>query len=156
MNEYDKQARDYCKKYGIKIVANLIGTMKYFPDDTEKRDVYEVTIKRINKEPWTFKYGDSIQNTNFRIDRGKQIFMSYSERKNNRKKWRKPSEYDILTCLTKYEVGDFDDFISDFGYEFNTEKEYIRVKQIHQDVKDEYRNVMRVLGDTIDELQEIQ
>ena len=140
MNEYIKQAQDFCKKYNVVIEINYKCTDKYFADDKEKRDIYNVSITRKNKK-YDFAFGDSIVNTE-------------KNKKSNLK--IKPSEYDILATLQKYEIGDFDDFCSEFGYEFKTEREYIKIKQLYFNVKDEYKNVINLFNDCIDDLSEIQ
>lgn len=141
MNEYIKQAQDFCKKYNVIIEITYKCTDKYFVDDKEKRDIYNVTIIRKNKK-YDFAFGDSIANT------------QKNSKKDNLK--IKPSEYDILATLTKYDIGDFDDFCSEFGYEFKTEKEYIKIKQLYFDVKEEYKNVINLFNDCLDDLSEIQ
>ena len=143
MNEYEKQALDFCEKYGVNVEINYLKTDRYFSDDNEKRDIYTVKITR-GEKVYDFTFGDSIHDTELR----KKAIL-------NRKKPKKPTEYNVLTCLTKYDVGDFDDFIADFGYSFKTEREYIKIKQIYFNVVDEYRNVMRLFSDCIDELSEI-
>jgi hypothetical protein len=60
MNEYQKQAKDFCNKYGVKITAKFDHYGKHFADDKEGRDIYAITIEREGKRPWTFNFGQSI------------------------------------------------------------------------------------------------
>ena len=62
-----------------------------------------------------------------------------------------PTMYDVLTCLQKYEIGTFQDFCSDFGYNDDSIKCY----KIYKSVLREYNAVKRLFGDVLEELQEI-
>ena len=135
MNEYEKQARNFLKKYNAEITIEYLKTDYHFQGDKEKRDIYKITIMR-GVNYYSFNYGDSIYNS-------------------MKKKRENPGNYDILACLPKYDVGDFDDFIFEYGYEFKTEKEYIKLKQLYFDIKDEYNNIYNLFSDCIEELQEI-
>lgn len=104
MSEYTKQANDFARKYGVKL--SVIGEpeyKKYFSDDKESRYVFKLRLSR-NSKSYTFTFGQSIH--------------SGAE---------EPSLYDVLACLTKYDVGTFEDFCSEFGYNTdsrNAEKTY--------------------------------
>ena len=96
---------------------------------------YEITLKR-NKKSWQFQFCDST---------------------NAYKKDEIPSVYDILSCLQKYEVEeDILDFCAEFGYETETREERENAKRIHNACLKEYKNVMRLFEDVIDDLAEIQ
>lgn len=144
MNEYEKQAKEFCEKFGVTIDINYLKTDKHFKGDDEKRDIYLIKITRGKKE-YIFNFGDSIHNT----EKRKLAILK-------RKQPKKPNEYDILSVLQTYDIDSFDDFVSGFGYEFNTEREYIEIKQLYFTVVDEYKNVMQLFSDCIDELSEIQ
>lgn len=131
MKNYEKQAKDFCKKNGVEFKAEFLFYGHYFPDDKEKRDVYEITLKR-NGKVWTFKFGQSISNSN-----------------KNRKA---PTAYDVLACIQKSEVGTHKDFCSDFGYDEDSRKGF----DIYLKVREEYRNCKKLFGDIMEELQEIQ
>lgn len=64
-----------------------------------------------------------------------------------------PSNYDLLSCLTKYEVDiDFKSFCNEFGYDdFNKYDEY---KKIHESCLAEYNALCILYND--DELAELQ
>ena len=96
---------------------------------------YEITLKR-NSKNWKFQFCDSV---------------------NNYRKNELPTAYDILACLQKYEVEeDILDFCAEFGYETETREERENVKRIHKACLKEYKNVMRLFEDVIDDLEEIQ
>ena len=154
MNEYEKQASDFLKKNNAEIKIEYLKTGKHFDGDKEDRDIYIITIKRDKKE-YNFNFGDSIVNTEKNQEKQRSYLTGIYTKTGRRKQVVTPSSYDILACLQKYEVGDFDEFCSDYGYEFRTEREMVKIKQIYFAVSDEYKNVMRLFGDCIDELQEI-
>lgn len=66
---------------------------KHFHSDKTERYVFKVKLQR-NKKSFTFNFGQS-------------YFKGGTE----------PNEYEIITCLEKHNVGSFDDFCHDFGYE---------------------------------------
>ena len=91
MTEYEKQAQDFLESTGTELTVEYDGYRKYFPDDKEKRSVFEFTLRRAGKE-YVGTFGQSI-----------------AERDNT------PSAYDILACLDYWE-GDFKDFCAEYGY----------------------------------------
>ena len=127
MNEYEKQANDFAKKYGVKIVVLSKEYKKHFEDDDQNRWVFKLRLTR-NKKKYTFEFGQSIAC-------GEMI----------------PTMYDVLACLQKYEIGTFQDFCSDFGYNDDS----IRAYKTYKAVLKEYNAVNRLFGDVLDELQEI-
>jgi len=46
MNEYEKQAQDFLKKTGTTLMVKFIGHDKYFPNDSDERDVYKFALMR--------------------------------------------------------------------------------------------------------------
>lgn len=133
-NEYEEQALEFCRKYGVTIKAEE-GKR---PDKTFGGLDYHIMILRNGKQ-WSFWFTDSIA---------------------NKEKHKNPTAYDVLACLEKYEVADnLHDFCAEFGYnEFDeyTCKEDKESKRIWKAVQKEYNNVVRMFGDCLDELCEIQ
>ena len=164
MSEYTKMAKDFCEKTGTEITFKYKGTIDHFPnEDNPKykglRHQWLVCIER-GVHKWSFTFTNSIKDYEdsciFDVCAKHQFGKNYKRLATPiRIKPVAPSEYDVLACITKYDVGDFDDFCAEFGYEFNTEREYIKVKQIYFDIMDEYHSVHRLFNDVIDELQEI-
>jgi len=102
----------------------------HFENDEAKRDIYQITFTR-GKRKWSFNFGQSINNSNGKTH---------------------PSEYDVLACLTKYEVGTFENFCSEFGYDEDSRT----AERIYKAVCDEWANVQRIWSDKeINALQEI-
>ena len=141
MLNYEAMAKEFCEKTGTEITINY-KEKKLNPWNAEdyrknwKHDIYRVTIKR-NGEKYSFDFTQS---------------------KNGTDNGEKPTEYDILACLQKYEVGTFEDFCAEFGYELYNETYtgYNRKSErTYNAVVKEYNNVMRLFGDVIDELAEI-
>jgi hypothetical protein len=94
MEDYLKQAEDFAKKYNVKL--NVVGEPEYkpyFQDDKESRYVFKMKLTR-NGKSYTFTFGQSIASGG-----------------------EEPRIYDILSCMTKYDPGDFENFCSDFGYD---------------------------------------
>lgn len=131
MNEYDVQANEFAKKYGVKLYSKYIGFEPNRLWGPESNHHWKCTLKRGNSS-YTFDF------------------------------WRgvgcgpgKPTMYDVLSCLQKYDVGEFDDFCKEFGYTFTCVLEYSRAKKIHRGCQKEYKAVMRLFSDCINEIQEI-
>ena len=127
INEYEKQALDFAKKYGIKV--QILGSeYKTKWGEEQRRWVFKCKLSR-NSKSYTFEFGQSIANCN-----------------------KEPSMYDILTCLTKYNPETFDNFCAEFGYDIDSRDS----KKTYKAVCDEYKAVERLFSDIMEELQEIQ
>lgn len=133
MNELLKNVLKFMQKNGVKMYIKFIGKV-YNPWNEEEwanwHNKYKVVIKRNNKQ-MTVNFYDSVHNTQNGIE---------------------PTEYDILACLTKYDVGSFEDFCGEFGYDIDS----IKALKTYKAVVREYNNVTRVFGDIIEELEDIQ
>jgi hypothetical protein len=67
---------------------------KYFPEDKQPRYVFKLQLKRRGNGSYTFNFGQSI--------------AAGAE---------EPTLTEVLECLQKYDVGDFEEFCSTFGYD---------------------------------------
>lgn len=135
MSEYIKQAEKFASENGIKLTILSWDYKKHFTSDNEKRFVFKCKLTR-NKKSYTFDFGQSINEGS-----------------------NKPTMYDILACLTKYDVGTFEDFCSEFGYpqfDENTGRKDKQTVKTYKAVCKEFEAVDRLFGDIIDQLQEIQ
>ncbi len=54
-----------------------------------------------------------------------------------------PRLYDIITCLTRYDPGTFEDFCSEFGYDEDSKK----AEKIYNAVRDEYLSMCSLFSD---------
>lgn len=125
---YLQQANDFAKKHNVKMKINSVNYCKHFSDDKEERYVFIITLSR-NGKKYTFNFGQSIAAGS-----------------------KEPTMYDILTCLEKYESIDFEDFCSNYGYDSDS----IKALKTYKAVDREYKAVVRLFGDIMEELQEIQ
>lgn len=130
MNEYEKQAIDFAKKTGteLRILSSHYGS--HFTDDVkrgEKRWVFHCRLVRKGKK-FEFDFGQSLA-------AGK----------------KHPTMYDVLSCFQKSDVGTFENFCDEFGYDTDSRS----AEKVYHDVKREWENVERLFGDVLEELQEI-
>lgn len=134
-NEYQLQALIFQIKYKVGFKTVWLRYEKHFEDDKKPRHIFKVTLSR-NGKRFSFNFGQSI------ADDAKH-----------------PDLYSVLACLTKYDVGTFENFCSDFGYELYNENYTGKNKssiKIYKAVCKEFQNVEKLFGDCLDELQEIQ
>lgn len=158
--DYNKQAEQFLTETGTTFKAELVGHDKYFPDDKESRDIYQITLERKGKKPFVFRFGQSIANSATDMKGGHKESISFIrsgrsfplKSEDFSQKRKAPSAYSALACLTKYEVGTFENFCDDFGYDKDSRK----AERIYFDVQKEYQNVLRLFGDEMEKLQEIQ
>lgn len=144
MTDYNKQARDFLKDCNATLDIIYLGrNVNENWEEKQKRDYYIVYIVT-PRGNMLVKFWDSLNNTieNFNRKAG-------APRK-------EPSAYDILSCLTTYDVGDIEDFIAEFGYEIKKRGDFTRIQNIYNAVKKEYEDVCRCFTKKqIEELQEI-
>lgn len=120
---------DFAQKHGIKL--SFIGEpeyKRYFPEDKESRYVFKCKLYRGGKS-YTFTFGQSLKD-------GAE----------------EPTMYDILTCLTKYDPGTFENFCSESGYDTDSRT----AERTYKAVCKEWDGVNLLFSDILDELQEIQ
>lgn len=129
MSEYEQQAKETCQKYGI---AMKVG-----------EPVYDYPI-------WDEKYRHYIFPVTLRKD-GKSMKIQFGQSRNAGDKV--PTEYDVLTCITKSDPGSFEDFCGEFGYDTDSRK----AEKTYKAVKREWEAVKRVFGEgeCLEALQEI-
>ena len=136
MSEYVKQAKDFLESCNatMKITYTGIDENKDW-DDKKLRNTYSVIITT-PKGNMKIKFWDSIYNTEHAI---------------------KPTEYDILACLEKYDVGKFEDFVDEFGYDVSESDDLRCAKRIYKAVIHEYQNLCRCFTEEqLESLREIQ
>lgn len=138
MTEYQEQAMRFLKESGTKMTIRRNGSVDGFPfddKDTHPHNRYEVNLER-NGMSYSF-----------------QFYGSYMDWKND----TDPNEYDVLACMTKYDVGTMADFVEEFGYRIVDRKSFNKVEKAWKACKDEYRNLALMFGDEwMDQLCEIQ
>lgn len=145
-SEYEQQAIDFLNKTNTKLLVRFLEHGKYFIDDKDERDIFEVKMTRGTRE-YIFKYGASIadyermlksifgesSNTyyaenviNSKYNDGTAIKekMKYTKLRAKMSEWNEagqnftPSVYGILSSLEGYCYADnVDDFANQYGYE---------------------------------------
>lgn len=145
MTDYNKQARDFLEDCGATMKMMYLGrNVNENWDEKRERDNYLVNITTPLGN-MQVKFWDSVKNTIDNINRER-----------SRLPRKKPTAYDILACLTTYDVGDIEDFILEFGYEIKKRGDFTRIQNIYNAVKKEYENVCRCFTEKqIEKLQEI-
>ena len=125
---YEQKANEFLQKTNTTIQIEWFDYGKHFVNETQNRHIFKVIIKR-GKKQFSLKYGQS-------------LYKGANE----------PTNYDILSCLQKYEVGTFEEFCKAYGY-----FEDLRASEkIYNAVRKEFDNVCKIWSDLeIEELQEI-
>lgn len=167
--EYEDQAKAFAENYNVTMTTVYKG---HYPRWSEAAvSQWFITLSRPGREPWRFDFSSSINDSwKYRED-GSLRFKSglpwgfgtrYQLLEIGRDSihfkdyWIAqakvpPTLYDVLSCITKYDPGTFNEFCSEFGYNNDSLKDFAT----YQDVCKEYENVYRLFSDCLDELQEI-
>lgn len=129
MSEYEQQAKEICQKYGITMQVG--------------EPVYDYPI-------WDEKYQHYIFPVTLRKD-GKSMKIQFGQSRAAGD--TVPTEYDVLTCITKSDPGTFVDFCGEFGCDIDS----IKAERTYRAVKREWESVKRVFGEgeCLEALQEI-
>lgn len=174
MSEYTAQAEQFLADTTTDFSIVYLYTGPYFDDDKEERDVYQFTIKNA-RGVYSAKFGDSIHNTKrrafiktFALGMARQV-SRWEERAmravdvplvksgpffrlQKGTKAEKPTAYDVLAGLTKYDPGTFADFCSDYGYDVDSRK----AEKIYLAVQEEHVALRRMFtAEQMEQLQEI-
>ena len=130
-----RMAKEFLRNHNAKLsISHVTEDGQWKRSDMTNGWLYRVRIDRQGKS-WTFRFSDCLHN--------------YLNNK-------RPTPYDVLACIEKYEpYGDVWDFAREFGYEICDRDSYRKVERIFKAVAREYKNVVRMFGDCMDELCEI-
>lgn len=134
--DHQQQALDFLNATSTSITFKYKTFGKHFDGDTHGRHIFRVRIA--NKlGSYNFDFGQSIANRD-----------------------ETPTAYDVLVCIQKYDVGSFEDFCSEFGYEAYNEN-YTganrTAKKIYNAVVKEWEAVDKLFSSKqIELLREIQ
>lgn len=142
MSEYTEQAENFLKAHSFRFRAkhldckpNPLWAQEPLGDlalGLVDRDQYRCTISGKSRGRVSFVFWQSIRGT----EQGEI-----------------PSAYDLLSCIQKYDVGAFEDFCSEFGYDTDSRK----AEQTYQAVLKEWKKVSRFFTEMeLEELQAIQ
>lgn len=156
MSEYVKQAKDFLASCNATMEIKYVGLEKPNWDDKPHR-TYDCTIKTPRGEMMVHFY-DSTANTELWMTakeywekhyRTPYESIGHSEQARVLRKLKAerekaiPTEYDILSCLTTYDVGSMDDFMYEFGYEIKCTKDMTNFINTYNAVVKEYNDVRR-------------
>ena len=133
MSEYNERAKAFLDRIGATVKIEFAHYGKHFFDDRDNRNVYRVAVERNNKR-YTYMFGDSVHNTQNKI---------------------RPTEYDVLSCLTYGEWRDEWDFGNEFGYEVRDKLSYEAMRRAYFGCKKETAAIDRLFGDVLDEFFEV-
>jgi hypothetical protein len=153
-SEYNKAVELVKNAFSIEFKTEFLRNDFYFNGDKEKRDIYKITLKRGNRK-YSFEFGQSINNSGFYAKYGQTKYnipitllvktdaevkryvkmnlqFDFGHGKDSIVRPIAPTLYCVLACLEKYEVGSFNDFCDNFGYEndsINAKKTYKAVSK---------------------------
>lgn len=137
MRNYRQETKEFLERIGAKVKIEFIkyGNVPSWWNSSTPVNIYRVTVSR-NGESYTYRFHDSIHNTANNI---------------------KPDEYDVLSCVEKYDVGSLEDFCDEFGYDIYDDYGRINrnISKLYHAVVKEVDGINRVFGDVINELAEI-
>lgn len=167
-SNYEQQALDFLKVSSTVFSAKYLKTDKYFDDEKEERDIYEITLSSKGRS-YTFNFGNSINSSGqyklldatLKKRFGRNTISAEEYKKLNifdkreaiiNKNFKKPTAYDVLACLTKYNPGTLENFCSECGYDVDSKK----AEKTYMAVKDEWMNIERLFTESeMDILREI-
>lgn len=172
-SKYEEVCELVKEKFGIEYECKFLKNDYHFDNDKSTRDIYEITLKRGTRD-YTFNFGQSLMDSQYYQDSIKErtytlngqnrtgnyiihdiskfikAFPDGGSQKLKLVKGKEPELYDILTCLTKYEVGTFEDFCSEFGYDEDSRS----AEKTYNAVVKEYESMCRLFSD--EELEVLQ
>lgn len=169
MSEYLRQATEFLRNANATCNIEFGGVARNENwKGKDKRNWYDVVITT-PKGTMSFVFWDSIHNTEITAMTLEQYVeknlkrrlndMSYAEKIKANKKLKQekteavPNAYDVLACLQKYDVGTFEDFCSEFGYDEDSRT----AERIYFAVQKEYKELASIFTEEqMEELCEIQ
>jgi len=125
VSNYEKQANDFLANTQSTLSIKFLKHDFHFDGDKNTRDIYLCVLKR-GKLSHKIKFGQSIVNS---------------------EKGLEPTAYGILTCLTKYDTGSFENFCGDFGYNTNSYAESRKARKTYNAVRKEYEALAKMYSE---------
>lgn len=116
--KYEEAADLFLENLGVKIQKEWLKYGYHFVDDKQERHIFKIKISR-GRKSYSFNFGQSIAQGS-----------------------KSPSSYSILSCLQKYEVGTFQYFCGNFGYEEDSRK----AVKIYKAVLKEFAGMQRLFS----------
>ena len=110
-NEYTEQAERFLQENGIEFEVEFLRHGFHFTDDEERgkeRNIYTCRFLRPNKSN----------------PHGKWFSVEFGQSEIATESGEAPTSYDVLSCLTKSDPGQYRDFCEEFGYDTDSRKAY--------------------------------
>ena len=117
-SKYNEAADLFIKTLGVKIKKDWLKYDYHFADDKQQRHIFKIKISR-GRKSYSFNFGQSIKNDA-----------------------NEPSNYSILACLQKCEVGTFENFCDHFGYDEDSRK----AEKIYKAVLEEFAGMRHLFS----------
>lgn len=128
LSSYELAANEFALKHGIKLTFGSPSYGSHFDDDKQSRYIFPCKLS-CNGKSYSFKFGQSI--------------AAGDER---------PSMYDVLACMTKYDPGTFENFCSEYGYDTDSRK----AEKTYKAVCKEFAAMERLFSpEVLNEMQDI-
>ena len=160
MTDYQQQALNFLKACNATMTFECLGPMYNENwNDNVKRNRYTVTLTT-PKGKMIFDFWDSIRNTeitSMTLDEYfcktykmhfKDGFISEQNKATKElsalKAKAKPTEYDILACLEKYDPGTMNDFFDEFGFKINSADDMFAFMNTYNACVKQYRDLCRI------------
>jgi hypothetical protein len=129
MSEYEKQAEDSLAKHGLRFTTHFIGHGPHFEGEKDSRDNFRCIFWRRRARLVIPSFGQSLADS-------------------DRAGGNPPHPYEVLSCITKYDPGSFENFCGEFGCkEFGYEPEYRQAKKIYKATVREWEKVAAFFTD---------
>lgn len=169
MDKYQEQANDFLKKTKTEIIIEFLKNDYHFLNDEYKRDIYKCTIKRGNRK-FTLDFGQSVMKSQYyqaneieertyttngksRTGRYNIYSLSHLNKYCTLIGGTKPTNYDILSCITKYDPVSLEEFCHKYGYDSDSKT----AEKIYDACVKEWDNVCTIWNDEeIDLLRDIE
>lgn len=148
-SDYEGAAKAFLDETGAEFKAVFLSHGKHFEDDKDERDIYEITLKR-GTRVYKFKFGQSINCSgkwwrygNYKRGVSNVKFASPRDEWDRNKNFAEPRPYDVLAGMQTCEVGTFENFCGDFGYDADSRT----AERVYKAVVDEYNNLKMLFTD---------
>ena len=175
--DYNAQAKAFLAQTGVTFNCEFLRHGKHFDSDKETRDIYKITLTR-GKRSYSFNFGQSINcSGEYQVRKelrnkiwcekvtGGKVCLNKAEYNKlshiggierdilKNPNYEAPNEYNVLACLQKYDIGTFEDFCDEFGYDTDSKT----AEKTYNAVCDEYKQLCAIFSDDeMEQLQEIQ
>jgi len=136
--DYEKQGRDFLEETGTEFLAEYVRYGPHFNDEIVSRDIWRINLSRGSRS-YTFLFGQSTDKSGVWV----QPLTTNQKVRIPGKPGKRPTPYDVLACLSKYEPGTFKEFCGEMGYDTDS----IKARELYILVMDEWINVQRLWGD---------